>query len=77
MLGGASLCESLETPGGASPVMGVSGVATTGRMWAESQKIPVSSGGLEPLTWRKITEMSTAQPGADAPHYALQDMYRN
>ena len=40
MRGGASLCKPLEIPGGfgVAPVIGVSGVATTGRIWAESQK---------------------------------------
>ena len=28
------------------PVIGVSGVATTGRIWAESQKIPLVTGGI-------------------------------
>ena len=43
MRGGASLCKPLEMPGGfgVAPVKGVSGVATTGRIWAESQKIPL------------------------------------
>ena len=49
MRGGASLCKSLEIPGGfgVSPVIGVSGVATTGQIWAESQKIPLVIGGIQ------------------------------
>ena len=31
---------------GAALVIGVSGVATTGRIWAESQKIPLVIGGV-------------------------------
>ena len=31
---------------GVAPVIGVSGVATTGRIWAESQKIPLVIGDL-------------------------------
>ena len=31
---------------GVAPVIGVSGVATTGRIWAESQKIPLVIGGI-------------------------------
>ena len=48
MLGGASLCKPLEMPGGfeVAPVKGVSGVATTGRIRAESQKIPPVIGGI-------------------------------
>ena len=42
MRGGASLCKPLEIPG----VTGVSGVATTGRIWAESQEIPLVIGGI-------------------------------
>jgi hypothetical protein len=40
MLGGASLCKPFTIPGGfgAAPVIGLSGAATTGRMWAKSQK---------------------------------------
>ena len=30
---------------GVAPVIGVSGVATTGRIWVESQKIPLVIGG--------------------------------
>ena len=42
MCGGASLCKPLKIPRGfgVAPVIGVSGVATTGRIWAESQKTP-------------------------------------
>ena len=29
-----------------APVIGVSGAATTGRIWAESQKIPLVIGGI-------------------------------
>ena len=29
-----------------APVIGVSGVATTSRIWAESQKIPLVIGGI-------------------------------
>ena len=52
MRGGASLCEPFEIPGGfwAAPVVGVSGMAATGRMWAKSQKTPLSVGGSEPAT---------------------------
>ena len=48
MRGGASLCKPLEVPGGfgVAPVIGVSGVATTGRIWAESQKTPLVIGGI-------------------------------
>ena len=31
---------------GVAPVIGVSGVATTGWIWAESQKIPLVIGGI-------------------------------
>ena len=31
---------------GVAPVIGVSGVATTGRIWAKSQKIPLVIGGI-------------------------------
>ena len=31
---------------GVAPVIGVSGVATTGRIWAESQKFPLVIGGI-------------------------------
>ena len=53
MRGGASLCKPFEIPGGfwVAPVVGVSGMATTGRMWAESEKIPLSVGGLEPAMY--------------------------
>ena len=46
--GGASLCKPLEITGGfgVAPVIGVSGVATTGRIWAESQEIPFVVGGI-------------------------------
>ena len=48
MRGGASLCKPLEIPGGfwVAPVIGVSGVATIGRIWAESQEIPPVIGGI-------------------------------
>ena len=48
MRGGASLSKPLELPGGfgVAPVKGVSGVATTGRIWAESRKIPLVIGGI-------------------------------
>ena len=48
MRGGASLCKPLGSPGGfrTAPVVDVSGKATMGRMWAESQKVPMSSRGL-------------------------------
>ena len=48
MRGGASLCNPLENLGGfgEAPVIGVSGVATTGRIWAESRKIPPVIGGI-------------------------------
>ena len=43
MRGGAAVCEPLEIPGGfgVAPVIGVSGVATIDRKWAESQNIPL------------------------------------
>ena len=46
MRGGASLCKPLKIPGGfwVAPVIGVSRVAITGRIWAESQKIPLVIG---------------------------------
>ena len=48
MRGGASLCKALEIPGGfgVAPVKGVSGVAPTGRIWAETQKISLVIGGI-------------------------------
>ena len=49
MRGGAFLCKPLEMPAGGfevAPVKGVSGVATTGRICAESQKIPLVIGGI-------------------------------
>ena len=69
MRGGASLCKPLEMPGGfgVAPAIGVSGVATTGRIWAESQKIPLVIGGFEPAPQRLAMMLLTAYPGADAP----------
>ena len=48
MRGGASLCKALEFQEdlGVAPVIGVSGVATTGRIWAESQQISLVIGGI-------------------------------
>ena len=52
MRGGASLVNhsKFQEVLWVAPVVGVSGMATTGRMWAESQKIPLSVGGFEPAT---------------------------
>jgi hypothetical protein len=49
MHGGASLCEPHKIPGGfgVAPVIGVLGVATTGWIWAESQKIPLVIGDID------------------------------
>ena len=49
MRGGASLCKPLEIQGGflgSACHIGVFGVATTGRIWAESQIIPLVIGGI-------------------------------
>ena len=48
MRGGASLCKPLKIPGGfkVAPVIGVSGMATTDRIWTESQEIPFAIGGI-------------------------------
>ena len=45
--GHAWLCTPIKIPGGfgVAPVVGVSGVATIGRIW-ESQKIPLVIGGI-------------------------------
>ena len=55
MRGGASLGKTVKILEGFGvvPVIGVSGAASTGRMWVESQKIPLSA-------------MLPAQAGADA-----------
>ena len=45
---GPPLCKPLEMQGGfgVAPVKGVSGVATTSRIWAVSQKITLVIGGV-------------------------------
>ena len=67
MLGGASLYKPLEIPGGfgVAPVIGVSGVATTGRIWAESQKMPLVIGGIR--SSNLAVNNGFAQPLTQAP----------
>ena len=67
MRGGASLCKPPEIPGGSgvAPVKGVSGVATTGRILAESQKIPLIIGGIR--TGNLALSNDVAQPLIQAP----------
>ena len=59
MRGGAQLSKPLEFLGEfeVAPMVGVSGVATNNRIWAESLEFPLSSGGFEPATWRSQCEM--------------------
>lgn len=68
MHGGAIPFEALDIPGGVwvAPVVGVSGVATTSRMWAEPQKLPVLLGGFKPAAWQLAMTTLIAQAGADA-----------
>ena len=57
MRGGASLCKPLEEEDSwVAPFISVSGVATIGRVWAESHKTLLIIGGLG--------EISNRQPSA-------------
>ena len=75
MRGGASLCKPLEFQEdfGVAPVIGVPGVATTGRIWAESQQIPLVIGGIRTGNLAVSNDVAlTAQARRRRPAISLQ-----